>query len=48
MQIMHIYYKNNNNNTMPKKGMFVLDKITNANKIMHNYNLLIIIDISFV
>jgi len=36
---MNIYY-NNNNNTMPGKGMFVLDKITNANKIIHNYQVL--------
>ena len=30
----------NNTNTMPGKGMFVLNKITNANKLMHNYQVL--------
>jgi hypothetical protein len=33
-------YYNTNNNTLPGKGMFVLNKITNANKLMHNYQVL--------
>jgi hypothetical protein len=35
---MCVYYKNNN--TMPGKGMFVLNEITNANKLIHNYQVL--------
>ena len=33
-------YYNSNNNTMPGKGMYVLDKIKNANKLLHNYQVL--------
>jgi hypothetical protein len=33
------YYKKNNNR-LPGKGMFVLDEITNANKLIHNYQVL--------
>jgi hypothetical protein len=29
-----------NTNTMPGKGMFVLNEITNADKLMHNYQVL--------
>jgi hypothetical protein len=36
---MCVYY-NNNNNTLPGKGMFVLNEITNANKLIHNYQVL--------
>jgi hypothetical protein len=36
---MCVYYVNNNNR-LPGKGMFVLDEITNANKLLHNYQLL--------
>jgi len=32
------YYQNYNK--MPGKGMYILDKITNANKLMHNYQVL--------
>lgn len=33
-------YYVNNNNKLPGKGMFVLDQITNAEKLMHNYQVL--------
>ena len=36
---MCIYY-NNNNNTLPGKGMFILNEIKNANKLIHNYQVL--------
>lgn len=36
---MCVYY-NKNNLTLPGKGMHVLNKITNANKIIHNYQVL--------
>ena len=36
---MCVYY-NNNNNTLPGKGMFVLNEIKNANKLIHNYQVL--------
>jgi hypothetical protein len=36
---MSLYYANNNN-TLPGKGMFVLNEITNANKLIHNYQVL--------
>lgn len=36
---MSVYYLNNNN-TLPGKGMFVLNEITNANKLIHNYQVL--------
>ena len=36
---MCIYY-DNNNNTLPGKGMFVLNEVTNANKLIHNYQVL--------
>ena len=36
---MDVYY-NNNNNTLPGKGMFVLDEINNADKLIHNYQVL--------
>ena len=36
---MCVYY-NNNNNTLPGKGMFVLNQIKNANKLIHNYQVL--------
>jgi hypothetical protein len=36
---MSVYYTNNNN-TLPGKGMFVLSQITNASKLMHNYQVL--------
>jgi hypothetical protein len=36
---MCLYYKNNNN-TLPGKGMFVLNQVTNANKLIHNYQVL--------
>ena len=32
------YFKNNN--TLPGKGMFILDKINNANMLLHNYQVL--------
>jgi hypothetical protein len=35
---MNIFYKQNN--FLPGKGMYVLNKITNANKIIHNYQVL--------
>jgi hypothetical protein len=33
-------YYNTHNNTMPGKGMFVLEKIKNANILLHNYQVL--------
>jgi len=33
-------YYIDNNNTLPGKGMFVLNEITNANKLIHNYQVL--------
>jgi hypothetical protein len=33
-------YYTNNNNTLPGKGMYVLNEITNANKLMHMYQVL--------
>ena len=36
---MTVYY-NDNNYTMPGKGMFVLNEITNAKKLMHQYQVL--------
>ena len=36
---MSVYYTNNSN-TLPGKGMFVLNEITNANKLIHNYQVL--------
>jgi len=33
-------YYINNNNTLPGKGMFILNEITNANKLIHNYQVL--------
>ena len=36
---MNSYYMKNNN-TMPGKGMFVLNEITNANMLLHNYQVL--------
>jgi hypothetical protein len=36
---MCVYYVNNNN-TLPGKGMFVLNEITNAEKLIHNYQVL--------
>jgi hypothetical protein len=36
---MSSYYINNNN-TLPGKGMFILNDITNANKLIHNYQVL--------
>jgi hypothetical protein len=36
---MCIYYSNNNNR-LPGKGMFVLNEITNADKLIHNYQVL--------
>jgi hypothetical protein len=33
-------YYTDNNNTLPGKGMFVLNEITNANKLIHNYQVL--------
>ena len=35
---MNVYYSNNN--TLPGKGMYVLNEITNANKLLHNYQVL--------
>lgn len=32
------YY--NTYNRLPGKGMFILDEITNANKLIHNYQVL--------
>jgi hypothetical protein len=32
------YFKNNN--TLPGKGMYVLNEVTNANKLIHNYQVL--------
>ncbi len=36
---MCVYYFNNNSR-LPGKGMFVLDEVTNANKLLHNYQVL--------
>lgn len=36
---MCVYY-NNTNNTLPGKGMFILNEIKNAKKIQHNYQVL--------
>jgi hypothetical protein len=33
-------YYINNNNTLPGKGMFILNEITNADKLIHNYQVL--------
>jgi len=33
-------YYQNNNNTLPGKGMYVLNEVTNANKLIHNYQVL--------
>jgi hypothetical protein len=35
---MCIYY--NNNKCLPGKGMYVLNEINNAEKLMHNYQVL--------
>ena len=35
---MCVYYKSNNN--LPGKGMYVLDEINNADKLIHNYQVL--------